>query len=139
MDRGAWQAIVHRFAKSRMQLNQFSTHTLFLIQFYSPNWNILIKSQSGHCKIIFNRCCFVSFSSNHFYNFKQEKSTLNTHSHTHTHTHTYIHSNTYTHFLQRFTEPSVEGPQIVQIREEEIMSLFLYRTLLLLGRFSGKK
>ena len=28
MDRGAWQAIVHRFAKSRMQLKQFSTHRL---------------------------------------------------------------------------------------------------------------
>ena len=49
MDRGAWQAIVHRFAKSRMQLKQFSTHTLFLIKFYSSNWNILIKSQSWHC------------------------------------------------------------------------------------------
>ena len=27
MDRGAWQAIVHRVAKSRTQLKQISTHT----------------------------------------------------------------------------------------------------------------
>ena len=27
MDRGAWWAIIHRVAKSRIQLEQFSTHT----------------------------------------------------------------------------------------------------------------
>ena len=27
MDRGAWQAIVHRVAKSQIQLKQLSTHT----------------------------------------------------------------------------------------------------------------
>ena len=29
MDRGAWQAIVHRVAKSQTPLKQLSTHTLF--------------------------------------------------------------------------------------------------------------
>lgn len=101
-------------------MKQFSVHTLFLVKFYSSSWNILIKSYS--IDVLCLLVAIISTISN------KKNQTL-----------THTHSNTYTHFLQRFTEPSVNRPQIVQVREEEIMSVFLYRTSLLMGRFPGKK
>ena len=38
MDRGAWQAIVHRVKKSRMQLKRFSTHARLLQIFFPSLW-----------------------------------------------------------------------------------------------------
>lgn len=104
-------------------MKQFSVHTLFLVKFYSSSWNILIKSYSIDVVL----CLLVAIIST-ISNKKNQPQTL-----------THTHSNTYTHFLQRFTESSVNRPQIVQAREEEIMSLFLYRTSLLMGRSPGKK
>ena len=101
-------------------MKQFSVHTLFLVKFYSSRWNILIKSYS--IDVLCLLVAIISTISN------KKNQTL-----------THTHSNTYTHFLQRFTESSVNRPQIVQAREEEIMSLFLYRTSLLMGRSPGKK
>ena len=31
IDRGAWQSSVHRVTKSQIQLNQLSTHTLYIV------------------------------------------------------------------------------------------------------------
>ena len=48
MDRGAWQATVHRVAKSRTQLKQLSTHAreheeLWLLSSCEPHLSIFIQ------------------------------------------------------------------------------------------------
>ena len=44
MDRGAWQAVVHRVARSQTQLKRFSTHTI-----YCSNRDTFVRI-TGHCK-----------------------------------------------------------------------------------------
>ena len=44
MDRGAWQAVVHRVARSQTQLKRFSTHTI-----YCSNQDTFERI-TGHCK-----------------------------------------------------------------------------------------
>ena len=56
MDRGAWQATVHRVAKSQMQLNDYHTHYAIAIALYQINsictlfvfLNALLKLNGGN-------------------------------------------------------------------------------------------